>query len=33
MGGEPTAADRQVLAALVHAEQRRDDQGHRGRVW
>ena len=26
MGGEPTAADRQVLAALVHAEQRRDDQ-------
>ena len=26
LGGEPTAADRQVLAALVHAEQRRDDQ-------
>jgi uncharacterized BrkB/YihY/UPF0761 family membrane protein len=26
LGGEPTAADQQVLAALVHAEQRRDDQ-------
>jgi uncharacterized BrkB/YihY/UPF0761 family membrane protein len=26
LGGEPTDADRQVLAALVHAEQRRDDQ-------
>ena len=26
LGGEPTAADRQVLADLVHAEQRRDDQ-------
>lgn len=26
MGGEPTDADRQVLASLVHAEQRRDDQ-------
>ena len=26
MGGEPTDADRQVLSALVHAEQRRDDQ-------
>jgi uncharacterized BrkB/YihY/UPF0761 family membrane protein len=26
LGGEPTAADRQVLADLVHAEQRRHDQ-------
>jgi len=26
MGGEPTAADRLVLADLVHAQQRRDDQ-------
>lgn len=26
LGGEPTAADRHVLADLVHAEQRRDDQ-------
>jgi uncharacterized BrkB/YihY/UPF0761 family membrane protein len=26
LGGEPTVADRQVLADLVHAEQRRDDQ-------
>ena len=26
LGGEPTAADLQVLADLVHAEQRRDDQ-------
>jgi uncharacterized BrkB/YihY/UPF0761 family membrane protein len=26
LGGEPTEADRRVLAALVHAEQRRDDQ-------
>jgi uncharacterized BrkB/YihY/UPF0761 family membrane protein len=26
MGGEPTEADRRVLAALVHAEQRSDDQ-------
>ena len=26
LGGEPTDADRQVLAALVRAEQRRDDQ-------
>ena len=26
LGGEPTAADRQVLADLVDAEQRRDDQ-------
>ena len=26
LGGEPTPADRQVLADLVHAEQRRDDQ-------
>jgi uncharacterized BrkB/YihY/UPF0761 family membrane protein len=26
LGGEPTTADRQVLADLVHAEQRRDDQ-------
>jgi uncharacterized BrkB/YihY/UPF0761 family membrane protein len=26
LGGEPTTADKQVLAALVHAEQRRDDQ-------
>jgi uncharacterized BrkB/YihY/UPF0761 family membrane protein len=26
LGGEPTDADQQVLAALVHAEQRRDDQ-------
>jgi len=26
LGGEPTDADRRVLAALVHAEQRRDDQ-------
>jgi uncharacterized BrkB/YihY/UPF0761 family membrane protein len=26
LGGEPTPADREVLAALVHAEQRRDDQ-------
>jgi uncharacterized BrkB/YihY/UPF0761 family membrane protein len=26
LGGEPTGADRQVLASLVHAEQRRDDQ-------
>src|ERR1700734_3520234 len=26
LGGEPTAADRQVLADLVHAERRRDDQ-------
>jgi uncharacterized BrkB/YihY/UPF0761 family membrane protein len=26
LGGEPTDADRQVLSALVHAEQRRDDQ-------
>jgi uncharacterized BrkB/YihY/UPF0761 family membrane protein len=26
MGGEPTDADRQVLSAIVHAEQRRDDQ-------
>jgi uncharacterized BrkB/YihY/UPF0761 family membrane protein len=26
LGGEPTDADREVLSALVHAEQRRDDQ-------
>jgi hypothetical protein len=26
LGGEPTTADQQVLADLVHAEQRRDDQ-------
>jgi uncharacterized BrkB/YihY/UPF0761 family membrane protein len=26
LGGEPTDADRQVLASLVHAEQRRDDE-------
>lgn len=26
LGGEPTAADQEVLAGLVHAEQRRDDQ-------
>ena len=26
LGGEPTAADRSVLADLVHAEQRREDQ-------
>jgi hypothetical protein len=26
LGGEPAAADRQVLADLVHAEQRREDQ-------
>ena len=26
LGGEPTDADRQVLASIVHAEQRRDDQ-------
>ncbi len=26
LGGEPTAADRHVLADLVHAERRRDDQ-------
>jgi uncharacterized BrkB/YihY/UPF0761 family membrane protein len=26
LGGEPTAADRKVLAELVHAERRRDDQ-------
>jgi uncharacterized BrkB/YihY/UPF0761 family membrane protein len=26
LGGEPTAADQRVLADLVHAEQRRDDQ-------
>ena len=26
LGGEPTDADREVLAALVHAEQRRDDE-------
>jgi uncharacterized BrkB/YihY/UPF0761 family membrane protein len=26
MGGEPTDADRQVLASIVRAEQRRDDQ-------
>ena len=26
LGGEPTEADRRVLASLVHAEQRRDDQ-------
>ena len=26
LGGEPTDADRRVLAALVYAEQRRDDQ-------
>ena len=26
LGGEPTDADRQVLSALVRAEQRRDDQ-------
>jgi uncharacterized BrkB/YihY/UPF0761 family membrane protein len=26
MGGEPTDADRQVLASIAHAEQRRDDQ-------
>ena len=26
LGGEPTDADRRVLADLVHAEQRRDDQ-------
>jgi hypothetical protein len=26
LGGEPTDADRRVLAYLVHAEQRRDDQ-------
>jgi uncharacterized BrkB/YihY/UPF0761 family membrane protein len=26
LGGEPTAADRKVLADLVHAERRRDDQ-------
>jgi uncharacterized BrkB/YihY/UPF0761 family membrane protein len=26
LGGEPTDADRQVLASIAHAEQRRDDQ-------
>ncbi len=26
LGGEPTNADRQVLASIAHAEQRRDDQ-------
>ena len=26
LGGEPTDADQQVLASLVHAEQRRDDE-------
>jgi hypothetical protein len=26
LGGEPTDTDRDVLPALVHAEQRRDDQ-------
>ncbi len=26
LGGEPTAADRRVLAAIVHAEQRSDDE-------
>ena len=26
MGGDPTTADREVLAALVHAQRRRDDQ-------
>ena len=26
LGGEPTEADRRVLASLVHAEQRRDDE-------
>jgi uncharacterized BrkB/YihY/UPF0761 family membrane protein len=26
LGGEPTDADQQVLSAIVHAEQRRDDQ-------
>src|SRR6266699_2136880 len=26
LGGEPTGADRKVLADIVHAEQRRDDQ-------
>jgi uncharacterized BrkB/YihY/UPF0761 family membrane protein len=26
LGGEPTDADREVLAAIAHAEQRRDDQ-------
>jgi uncharacterized BrkB/YihY/UPF0761 family membrane protein len=26
LGGDPTEADRRVLSALVHAEQRRDDQ-------
>jgi uncharacterized BrkB/YihY/UPF0761 family membrane protein len=26
LGGEPTAADKEVLADIVHAEQRRDDQ-------
>ena len=26
LGGEPTSADRTVLADIVHAEQRRDDQ-------
>ena len=26
LGGEPTEADRRVLADLVHAQRRRDDQ-------
>jgi hypothetical protein len=26
LGGEPTDADRRVLASIAHAEQRRDDQ-------
>ncbi|MGH3299347.1 MAG: hypothetical protein ACRDP7_46915, partial [Trebonia sp.] len=26
LGGEPTGADRQVLASIAHADQRRDDQ-------
>jgi hypothetical protein len=26
LGGEPTDADRQVLASIAYAEQRRDDQ-------
>jgi hypothetical protein len=26
LGGEPTAADQQVLASIAHAEQRRDDE-------
>ena len=26
LGGEPTDADRQVLASIAHAEQRRDDE-------